>query len=153
MAITHAEHDLETEVWGDALPADAERGPQTILVVDDEPTVRSFTSEVLALEGYTVIEASSAAEGLRIAAEHPGPIHLVISDVVLPESDGPELVAQLERRRPTIAPLYISGHTESDVRRRGSVDAAFLQKPFTMDVLVDMVRAVLHGARGRAASA
>lgn len=145
MAITHAEHDVETEMWGAAAPG-AERGPATILVVDDEPIVRSFTSEVLALEGYLVIEASSAAEGLRIAADHPGPIHLVISDVVMPEGDGRELVAELGRLRPAITPLYISGHTESDVRCGGG-SAAFLQKPFTMDMLIETVRVVLDGAR------
>lgn len=151
MAISYVdEREAAPEAWR---AAGGDRGLETILVVDDEPIVRSFTSEVLAMEGYTVIEASGTAECLRVAKEHAGPIHLVISDVVLPEGDGRDLVAQLGRLRPAITPLYISGHSESDVVRRTGPAAAFLQKPFTMDRLIDAVRAVLDGARRSAARA
>jgi DNA-binding response OmpR family regulator len=126
-------------------------GPPTILVVDDEPLVRAFTSEVLGLEGYIVLEAAGPAEGLRLAAGYPGPIDLVISDVVMPGGDGRDLVGRLGRMRPAIKALYISGHIEADVARGTLLSAAFLQKPFTMDVLVDTVRAVLDGAEVRIA--
>jgi DNA-binding response OmpR family regulator len=126
-------------------------GPPTILVVDDEPLVRAFTSEVLGLEGYVVLEAPGPAEGFRIAAGYPGPIDLVISDVVMPGGDGRDLVERLRRMRPTIKALYISGHIEADVARGTLSSAAFLQKPFTMDVLVDTVRAVLDAAEVRIA--
>ncbi len=127
-------------------------GGATILVVDDEPLVRAFTSEVLGLEGYVMLEAAGTAEGLRIAAGHPGPIDLVISDVVMPDGDdGRDLVERLGRMRPTIKALYISGHIEADVARGTLSSAAFLQKPFTMDVLVEKVRAVLDAAEARIA--
>ena len=126
-------------------------GPPTILVVDDEPLVRAFTSEVLGLEGYVVLEAPGPAEGFRIAAGYAGPIDLVISDVVMPGGDGRDLVERLRRMRPTIKALYISGHIEADVARGTLSSAAFLQKPFTMDVLVDTVRAVLDAAEVRIA--
>ena len=126
-------------------------GPPTILVVDDEPLVRAFTSEVLGLEGYVVLEAPGPAEGFRIAAGYPGPIDLVISDVVMPGGDGRDLVERLQRMRPTIKALYISGHIEADVARGTLSSAAFLQKPFGMDMLVDTVRAVLDAAEVRIA--
>jgi two-component system, cell cycle sensor histidine kinase and response regulator CckA len=130
-------------------------GAPTILVVDDEPLVRAFTSEVLGLEGYVVLEAAGTAEGLRIAAAHPGPIDLVISDVVMPDGDdGRDLVERLGRMRPTTKSLYISGHTLADVARGGVLlSAPFLQKPFTLDMLVEMVRAVLGAAEARIARA
>ena len=129
-------------------------GP-TILVVDDEPLVRAFTSEVLGLEGYVVLEAPGPVEGFRIAAEYPGPIDLVISDVVMPDGDdGRDLVERLGRMRPTIKSLYISGYAEADVARGGALlSAAFLQKPFTMEMLVEKVRAVLDAAEARIARA
>ena len=125
--------------------------PPTILVVDDEPLVRAFTSEVLGLEGYVVLEAPGPAEGFRIAAAYPGPIDLVITDVVMPGGDGRDLVERLGRMRPTIKALYISGHIAADVARGTLSSAAFLQKPFSMDVLVDKVRAVLDAAEVRIA--
>ena len=124
---------------------------RTILVVDDEPLVLAFTSEVLGCEGYVVLEAAGTSEGLRIAAALPGPIDLVISDVVMPGGDGRDLVERLRRMRPTIKTLYISGHIEADVARGTLLSAAFLQKPFTMDMLVDKVRAVLDAAEVRTA--
>jgi len=127
--------------------------PPTILVVDDEPLVRAFTSEVLGLEGYVVLEAAGTAEGLRVAAGYPGSIDLVISDVVMAAGDdGRDLVERLGRVRPAIKSLYISGHIEADVARGGALlSAAFLQKPFTMEVLVEKVRAVLDAAEPRIA--
>jgi len=124
---------------------------RTILVVDDEPLVLAFTSEVLGCEGYVVLEAAGTSEGLRIAAALPGPIDLVISDVVMPGGDGRDLVERLGRMRPTIKSMYISGHTEADVARGTFLSAAFLQKPFTMDMLVEKVRSVLDGGEVRIA--
>jgi two-component system, cell cycle sensor histidine kinase and response regulator CckA len=126
-------------------------GPPTILVVDDEPMVRAFTVEVLGLEGYTVLEADGPAEALRIGAAYPGPIDLVISDVVMPGGDGRDLVGRLGRTRPAIKALYISGHIEANLARVTLLSAAFLQKPFTMDTLIDKVRTVLDGAEVRMA--
>jgi DNA-binding NtrC family response regulator len=146
------EEQTEGEQWSRESAGVAGHGTPIILVVDDEPMVRGFTSEVLRLEGYVVLEAGGTAEGLQIAGEHRGPIDLVISDVVLPDGDnGLDLVKRLERRRPTIKSLYVSGHAEADVAGGGIVLPAFLQKPFTMDGLVNAVRRVL--AAGEAAIA
>jgi two-component system cell cycle sensor histidine kinase/response regulator CckA len=149
MAETGAQTDDE-QPWLRVPVRAPAHGTQTILVVDDEPMVRAFTSEILALEGYVVLDAAGTAEGLRIAATDPGPIDLVISDVVLPDGDGRDLVERLERIRPTMRALYMSGHIEADLVRGGGLrSAAFLQKPFTMDTLVEKVRAVLAAAEPR----
>lgn len=146
--VSEMDEQTDGEPWSRVRVGASRYGAPTILVVDDEPVVRAFTSEVLGLEGYVVLEAAGTTEGLRIAAAHPGPIDLVISDVVMPDGDdGRDLVDRLGRMRPTIKPLYISGHAEADFARGGaSLSAAFLQKPFTMDMLVEKVRAVLDAA-------
>ena len=146
-----AEEQTDGQPWLGAPVRTLGYGPPTILVVDDEPLVRAFTSEVLGLEGYVVLEAAGPAEGLRVAAAYPGPIDLVISDVVMPGGDGRDLVGRLGRMRPTIKSMYISGHVEADVVRGTSLSAAFLQKPFTMDMLVEKVRSVLDGGEVRIA--
>ena len=130
-------------------------GGATILVVDDDPLVRAFTSEVLRLEGFFVLEAAGTAEGLQTAAEHRGRIDLLISDVVMPHGDGcRDLVEGLGEMRPTTKLLYISGHPEVNVARSGaSLSAAFLQKPFTVDMLVEKVRTVLDAEEVRIARA
>jgi len=146
-----AEEQTDGQPWLGAPVRTLGYGPPTILVVDDEPLVRAFTLEVLGLEGYVMLEAAGPAEGLGIAAGYPGPIDLVITDVVMPGGDGRDLVERLTRMRPAIKALYISGHTEAHVARGTLLSAAYPQKPFTMDRLVDKVRAVLDAAEVRTA--
>jgi PAS domain S-box-containing protein len=124
-------------------------GKETILLVEDEPDVRVLTRELLESEGYTVLEASSAGEALRMAAAHTARIHLVLTDVVMPQMDGRQLVERLRTMRSEIASLYMSGYTEDAVLRYGvmSAQTAFLGKPFTADALTRKVRAVLDAAR------
>jgi two-component system, cell cycle sensor histidine kinase and response regulator CckA len=130
-----------------ALPAlkPVRRGTETILLVEDEDAVRSMVRSVLQMAGYTVLDAGGGTDALRLAGEHPGPIYLLITDVVMPEMGGRELVERLAQLRPDIRVLYLSGYTDDAVVRHGVLQAevAFLQKPFTMAALTNKVREVL----------
>src|SRR6476620_5775945 len=122
------------------------RGSETILVAEDEDAVRRLTREVLEKYGYTVLESPQGEEALTVAARHEGPLHLLLSDVVMPRMGGPELAQALVLRRPAVKVLYMSGYTDHPMVRRGVVNAgvAFLQKPFTPTVLVSRIREVLE---------
>jgi CheY-like chemotaxis protein len=121
------------------------RGNETILLVEDEDAVRSMIRIVLGNAGYTVIDASNGTEALRIANEESKQIHLLITDVVMPEMSGRDLVERLARQRPGLKVLYLSGYTDDAVVRHGVLqsEVAFLQKPFTMAALTNKVRQML----------
>ena len=126
----------------------APRGTETILLVEDEDAVRSMVRVLLQQAGYTVLEASRGTEALRLAGDYKGPIHLLVTDVVMPEMGGRELVERLSSLRPDLKVLYLSGYTDDAVVRHGVLQAevAFLQKPFTIAALMDKVRHVLKAA-------
>jgi CheY-like chemotaxis protein len=133
-------------------PAAGERlhgGRETILLVEDESAVRRMIQRVLEEEGYGVLQAGNGADALRLAEDHAGTIHLVVSDVVMPGMGGGELVARLRRSRPDLRALFISGYTGDAVLRQGILrdEVAFLQKPFTLPALAARVRDALDGAR------
>jgi CheY-like chemotaxis protein len=124
------------------------RGTETILLVEDEESVRTLSHRALSRLGYQVLAAPSGADALRVAERHGGPIHLVLTDVVMPGIGGRELVRQLGAIRPGTKVLYISGYSDEAIARHGVLDpgTAFLQKPFTPDGLANKVRAVLDAA-------
>jgi two-component system cell cycle sensor histidine kinase/response regulator CckA len=125
----------------------APRGVETILLTEDEPEVRRLARLVLKTQGYLVVEASSGADALAIVDQYPEPIHLLLTDVVMPGTSGRELAEAVRLRQPSIKVLYMSGFTDDAVVRHGIVDAtdAFLQKPFTPLSLARKVRTALDG--------
>jgi len=117
----------------------------TVLVVEDDEEVRALARDVLEMHGYTVLEALDAEDAVRIGETHPGPIHLLITDVVMPRMSGPELSRRLRAGRPSLRVLCMSGYperAEREVEGTGTW-SAWLQKPFTPDVLIAKVRACL----------
>ena len=124
-------------------------GSETVLVVEDEPQVRALVKRCLAGRGYHVLEASHGGEALEVAAEHQGPIHLLLTDVVMPHLSGRELAERLRAVRPDVRLLFVSGHSDEAIQRHGMLapDSAFLQKPVDPDVLMRMVREILDGER------
>jgi len=121
------------------------RGTETILLVEDEQMVRELARRVLSRQGYTVLEASHPGEALLIAEQHPDPIHLLLTDVVMPGIDGAELAGRLTQSRPAMRVLYTSGYTDNAIVHRTAEDQGptFLQKPFTSTALACQVREVL----------
>ena len=121
------------------------RGSETLLLVEDEEIVRSLIREILESHGYRVLEARQGSEALRTAAEHPAPIHLVLTDVIMPGLSGWELANRLASMRPEIKVLYTSGYTDNAIARHEVLAprTAFLQKPFTLEVLLHKVRELL----------
>jgi signal transduction histidine kinase len=120
-------------------------GDETILLVEDDERVRLLARTMLARSGYTVIEASEGEEALRIAARHSGPIHLLLTDVILPGMNGRLLAEQLSEQYPRVKVLYMSGYTDEAIVHHGVLapGVAFLQKPFTPAAFARAVREVL----------
>jgi PAS domain S-box-containing protein len=125
----------------------AARGSETILIVEDDPAVLALSSRALEAQGYTVLAAADGTAALRIVERHGGPIHLLLTDVVMPGMSGREVAEQLAARRAGIRMLYMSGYPGDAVVHRGALapGSAFLQKPFTPDGLARKVRDVLDG--------
>jgi CheY-like chemotaxis protein len=117
-------------------------GVETVLVVEDEPEVRALTREMLEDLGYTVLEARRPREALHIAEEHLGPIHLVLTDVVMPELNGRRLAERLTSTRADLKVLFMSGYTDDAIVHHGA-GTCLLQKPFSREALADKVREVL----------
>jgi PAS domain S-box-containing protein len=128
-------------------PASAPRaaGAETLLLVEDEAPVRALVLELLASQGYTVLEAAHGEQALAVASRHAGPIHLLVTDVVMPGMSGGELASRFVRLRPGVRVLYISGYSDDAIVRCGvsQADTAFLQKPFSYESFIAKVREVL----------
>jgi PAS domain S-box-containing protein len=120
-------------------------GSETVLLVEDEAALRSLAQEILREQGYKVLAAGSGAEALELAHSHKAPIHLLVTDVVMPGMDGRELADRLVPVHAETRCLFMSGYTDDAVVRRGVREEGvpFLQKPFTIDALALKVREVL----------
>jgi signal transduction histidine kinase len=123
-------------------------GTETVLVVEDDPMVRGLAVRALAAAGYRVLEAARGPGALELAATEAAPIHLLVTDVVMPDMSGPQLAEALRASRPDVRVLYMSGYTENTVVHRGVLDPGvqLLSKPFTPSELQEKVRQVLDAA-------
>ncbi len=122
-------------------------GTETVLFVEDEESVRELVREYLGHTGYRVLDAADGVQALEVAAAHRGPIHILVTDVVMPRLSGRELVTRLGATRSDVKVLYISGYTDDSIFRHGVLEGgvAFLQKPFNLRDLAQKIRQVLDG--------
>jgi len=129
-----------------SLPAEGfARGCETVLLAEDEAAVRQSTREFLTLNGYIVLEANNGTEALAIARKYKRPIHLMISDVIMPQMGGARLAEELAAERPDMKVLFVSGYAETTVQRHGTIDVTsrFLQEPFSLRTLAHKIREIL----------
>ena len=136
-------------------PAHENAGSETVLLVEDEESVRELVRETLSIRGYKVLEAENGEAGLRVADSYEQRIDILITDVMMPGIGGRELAQKLAAQRPEMKVLFLSGYTEEAVLNQGPVGSgtAFLQKPFTLQNLAKKVRDVLHAGTAHSASA
>jgi PAS domain S-box-containing protein len=141
--------DAAVETAAPAVAREAPGGSETVLLVEDDVSLRRLAREVLEAGGYRVLEAADGTEALRLSAEHGGPIDLLFTDVVLPGMSGRRLAESLVPLHPGIKVMYASGYTDDVVVQRGvfAHGTAFLPKPFTPTVLRTRVRALLDDRR------
>ena len=135
---------VETESKG--ANAESYRGKETILLVEDEEMVRNLSREILEMNGYRVLTASDGEQAARLCETIDEEIHLMVTDVVMPQMSGRELSERVSKQRPEMAVLYMSGYTDDAIVRHGVLDDGmpFLQKPFTPDALARKVRELLE---------
>ena len=122
-------------------------GTETLLIVENEPAIRNLLQMALRKNGYTVLAAESAREGLEVVRGHAGGIDLLITDVVMPDMNGPELVRALATIRPQTRTLFMSGYMDDALGDHGVLPshANFIQKPFSPRVIAQKVRDILDG--------
>jgi CheY-like chemotaxis protein len=127
------------EAWQIATGVNGTR--ETILLVEDEEFVRNVTQEVLEMEGYKVLCVANGAEAISCLTEHPTPVDLLLTDVVLPGMNGRDLAARLALMQPRLKVIFMSGYTDNSVLRNSVAEAStpYLQKPFTLDALLAKV--------------
>jgi two-component system cell cycle sensor histidine kinase/response regulator CckA len=138
-----ADEPVKKEV---AKPAADLTGHGAILLVEDEEAVRAFASRALASRGYTVLEAETGVEALRVAEEAAGPIDLIVSDVIMPEMDGPTMLTELRRRGFAAKVIFVSGYADDAFARNlpEGQEFVFLPKPFSLKQLIETVKGVMN---------
>ena len=132
---------LKAQVVGEEL----HRGSETVLIVEDDKEVRKLAVRILKRQGYTVLDGSYGAEAFNVCRQHKGPIHLLLTDVVMPGMDGRALSESLSQLHPEMKVLYMSGYTDDAIIRHGVMEKGmnYIQKPFTVSGLINKVREVL----------
>ncbi|MEN3307744.1 MAG: hypothetical protein V7603_3946 [Micromonosporaceae bacterium] len=122
-------------------------GAVTILVIEDEDDLRGAVRRMLSSSGYQILAANDGMEAIRIAATHPGPVDVLLSDVVMPEMSGPEVAEQIKAIRPGVRVLFMSGYDQQFLAARGRLGARteVMQKPFSREALLGKLRQVLSG--------
>jgi CheY-like chemotaxis protein len=128
-----------------AVAPERPQGMETILLVEDESNLRRLARQYLQTQGYTVLEAADGAAAIQICNAHSGPIHLLLTDVIMPGMNGRELAHSISSLRPDVKVLYMSGYTENAIGYNGTLDpgVTLLQKPFTLPALKAKVREML----------
>ena len=128
-----------------AVDGHALRGTETVLVVEDQPDVRRLIEKTLSRYGYTVFTATNGPEATALARAYEGPIHVMLTDVILPGASGRETARQVVATRPSMHVLYMSGYTDDAIVQCGVLEPglAFIQKPFTAEALARRIREVL----------
>jgi PAS domain S-box-containing protein len=136
--------DPTSQEDGRTIPPDL-RGTETVLLVEDEEMVRNLARDILHQAGHTVLEARHGSEAIRICEQYGAPIHLIITDVVMPQMGGIELMRRIKSLRPQVKFLYISGYTDDALIRQGvrTEEVSYLSKPFTRKNLISKVRNIL----------
>jgi len=144
--LPRVEEDVVSTVEPDPNMVSHPQRSETVLVVEDEDAVRAMTMEILESDGYKVLQACHGKEALHVCGKYEGPIHLIVTDVVMPGMNGRDLAERLARSRPEMKVLYISGYTDDAIFRDGALQAGmpFLPKPFKLDSLLNSVRGVLE---------
>jgi CheY-like chemotaxis protein len=139
---TGAEH-----IKAPTLETPAARGDETILLVEDEPALLKMGQQMLQSLGYRVLTAATPSTAVNIAQEHPGEIHLLITDVIMPEMNGRELEKKLISLHPQIDTLFMSGYTGNLIAHHGMLDEGvnFIEKPFSKQLLGRKVRELMDG--------
>ncbi|HEX2211418.1 MAG TPA: PAS domain S-box protein, partial [Longimicrobium sp.] len=131
-------------------PLPQARGRGTVLLVEDEEAVRRFAERVLSRGGYTVLVAEEGAEAMALSRQHPGMIHVLVTDLVMPRMSGNDLARRLMAERPGIRVLFISGYDRDEARTRGPLGPGtdFIQKPFSPERLLECIHQLLEAPRG-----
>lgn len=141
-----AEADAHNRQATPLLPNFVPAGQETILLVEDEEQIRVLACLTLQEAGYTVLVAANGQDALSVALQHGGPLHLLLTDVIMPGMNGAQLNEQIDTLYPTIKTLYISGYVDSKLafpHLESTSRAAYLPKPFTPTVLTQKVRELL----------
>jgi len=129
--------------------APAVGGSETVLVVEDDESLRHLVCTMMLRAGYHILEAGSGSEAVAVCGVHPGPIHLMVTDVILPDGSGPEAARIIQAGRPGLKILYASGYTADRLQAHAAIDYSrnFIPKPFTSEGLLSRVRLALSEAR------